>query len=389
MAGAKMGLIDYISRNPFARAKKISTYDEHFVVATISKIRNSMKHLIKNKQNTLQKFKSILKLHSPLFHSKQSFAQQMHTPVSTNSQISTKPLAPQLLLSEKKVPFASQLTLSNSIVNPHLNHPFASQIPLKVRKSQFVPNNCKVNNSHSINEFAAKDVQMSDSKECEHSEQLYPIKPINGIKSNNSPKITKLSAKTQIPKYKYHLHKNHPLFAQNRSTTHLTLNNSIKPLHTNNSVNHINKMPKTKATRSKSTPTKARVTFSDTTPSTPGKHTSFNTETPSSSLIEEADDIYFTETLNKIFNRNILAILTGKDAILKEVRDCVMRDHPNRLREISLYLFSYWRDLSMKHGCVCLDERIAIPKALKDAVLEDIHSTHPGSFAMLSLTQNI
>ena len=80
----------------------------------------------------------------------------MHTPLNTNSQISTKPLAPQILLSQKKVPFVSQLTLSISIVNPHLNPPFASQIPLKIRKSQFVPNNCKVNNSHSIIEFAAK-----------------------------------------------------------------------------------------------------------------------------------------------------------------------------------------------------------------------------------------
>ena len=50
MPGAKMGLVDYISRNPFARAKKISTYDEHFVVATISKILDSMKSLIINKQ---------------------------------------------------------------------------------------------------------------------------------------------------------------------------------------------------------------------------------------------------------------------------------------------------------------------------------------------------
>ena len=70
MPGAKMRLVDYISRNPLARAKKVSTYDEHFVVATISKIRNSRKHLIKNKRNTLQKFNSILKLHSPSSYSK-------------------------------------------------------------------------------------------------------------------------------------------------------------------------------------------------------------------------------------------------------------------------------------------------------------------------------
>ena len=319
----------------------MTTTYEHFGVATISKIRNSLKNLIKNKQNALKKINSILKLHSPTFHSKQSFAQQMPTPLNTNSQISTKPLASQLLPSQKKVPFASQCTLSNSTINPHLNSPFASQIPLKVSKSQFVLKNCKVNNSHSINKVDAKEVQMSDSKECEHSEQLYPIKPINGIKSKNPPEIAKLIAKTLIPKYKYHSQKNGLHFAQNRSTIHLTLNNSIKTLHVSNSVNHMNKMQKTKATRSKSTPSKARVTFSVTTPSTPGTHTSSNTKTPSGSLIEVADDIFFTETLYKVFSRKILAILTGKDAILKEVRDCVIRDDPDRLREISPYLCSF------------------------------------------------
>ena len=146
MPGAKMGLVDYISRNPFARAKKISTYYEHFVVATISKIRNSMKSLIKNKQNALQKLNSILKLHSPSFPLKEPFAPQMHTPLNTNSQICSKPLASQLLSPQKKVPFASQLTPSNSTINPHLIYPFASQIPLKVKKSHFALNNCKMNN---------------------------------------------------------------------------------------------------------------------------------------------------------------------------------------------------------------------------------------------------
>ena len=37
-------------------------------------------------------------------------------------------------------------------------------------------------------------------------------------------------------------------------------------------------MSKAKATHSKSTPTKARVTFSDTTPSTPGSNTTSHTE---------------------------------------------------------------------------------------------------------------
>ena len=265
-------------------------------------------------------------------------------------------------------------------------------MPLEVKKLQFALNNRKVSNSHSINKFAAKEVRKSDSKECERSEQLSPIRPINGIKPNNPPNNTKLSAKAQIPNYKYHLQKNHMLFAQIQPTKHSIVNkqtNSFISFISDNSVKSINTMSKAKATRSNSTPTNARVTFSDTTPSTPGTNTTSHTETPTGSTIEEADDVIFTETLNKVFSKKLLAILTGKDAILKEVRDCVMRDDPDRLQKISPYLFSYWRDLSVKHGCVCLDERIAIPKSIKDAVLEDTHSTHPGSFAMLSLAQNI
>ena len=230
---------------------------------------------------------------------------------------------------------------------------------------------------------------MSDSKECEHSEHLSPIKPNNGIKSNNPPNNAKFSAKTKISKYIYHLHKNHLLFAQIQPTNNFTISKQNKFSILDISVNSIRTMSKAKRTQSKSTPTKARVTFSDTTPSTPGTNTTSYTETATGSMIEETDDIMFTETLNKVFSNKFLAILTGKDAILKEVRDCVIRNDPGRLQEISPYLFSYWRDLSVKHGCVCLDKRIAIPKAIKDAVLEDIHSTHPGSFAMLSLSQNI
>ena len=262
-------------------------------------------------------------------------------------------------------------------------------MPLKFTKLQFALNNRKVTNSHSINKLAAKEVQRSDSKECEQSDQLSPIQPINGIKSSNPANNSELSAKAQIPKYKYHLHKNHSLFAQIQPTEHYFMNKHNKSLISNNSINSIKTMSKAKATRSKSTPTKARVTFSDTTPPTPGSNTTSHTETPPGSMIEEADNIMFTETLNKVFSKKFLAILTGKDAILEEVRDCVIRNDADRLQEISPYLFSYWRDLSVKHGCVCLDERIAIPKSIKDAVLEDIHSTHPGSFAMLSLAQNI
>ena len=82
-------------------------------------------------------------------------------------------------------------------------------------------------------------MQMSDSNECEHSEQLSQIQPINGIKPNNPPNNAKFSAKAKIPKYKYHLHKNHSLFAQIQPTNNSTVNKRNKLFTLNNSLSQL------------------------------------------------------------------------------------------------------------------------------------------------------
>ena len=45
LLGAKMGLVDYISRNPYQPAKSVSKYDEEFLVATLSSIHSDAKLL--------------------------------------------------------------------------------------------------------------------------------------------------------------------------------------------------------------------------------------------------------------------------------------------------------------------------------------------------------
>ena len=150
-----------------------------------------MKYLITNKQNATKKFTSIIKSNWPSHKLKRPFAPQLPTLQNSNLNKSNKTFALQSLPSLPKTPFATQLTLITSKSNPFFIHPIASQMPIKVTKFQFAPNNSKINNSHSINKFAAKEAQMSDSKECEHSEHLSPIKPINGIKPNNPPNNAK------------------------------------------------------------------------------------------------------------------------------------------------------------------------------------------------------
>ena len=50
---SKMGLIDYISREPQQKAVNISTYDEQFIVAKLDAIKRSPKRFLKKQKITL------------------------------------------------------------------------------------------------------------------------------------------------------------------------------------------------------------------------------------------------------------------------------------------------------------------------------------------------
>ena len=93
----------------------------------------------------------------------------------------------------------------------------------------------------------------------------------------------------------------------------------------------------------------------------------------------------FDYIVSKIFNKSLIASLTSKDAVLKEVRDCILTNNESRLKAINPYIHSYWRDLHVRSGCVCVDERVAIPNVLRDALIDDIHSSHPGTWGMICM----
>ena len=84
------------------------------------------------------------------------------------------------------------------------------------------------------------------------------------------------------------------------------------------------------------------------TPSTP----KMDTTTVTSSSTDELYNDTFNFALSKIFSSTLMASLTSKDAILKEIRDCILTDNDDRCRQISTYIHSFWKDLHVKNGCV-------------------------------------
>ena len=73
--------------------------------------------------------------------------------------------------------------------------------------------------------------------------------------------------------------------------------------------------------------------------------------------------------------------------MLQEIRDCVIQDVEARCKEVTSYVHSFWKDLHVKSGCLCVDQRVAVPNSIKEALLESIHMTYPGSLGMVSLSQ--
>ena len=87
----------------------------------------------------------------------------------------------------------------------------------------------------------------------------------------------------------------------------------------------------------------------------------------------------------KIFNKSLIASLTAKDAVLKEVRDCILNNNESPLKALNPYILSHWRDLHVRSGCVCIDEKVAIPNVLREALTGDIHASHPGTWGMICM----
>ena len=117
---------------------------------------------------------------------------------------------------------------------------------------------------------------------------------------------------------------------------------------------------------------------------TPSTHNTDTTTVTSPST----DDLYtdaFNFALPKIFSSILMASLTTTDAILKEIRDCILTENEERCKQISPYIHTIWKDMHVKTGCVCIDDRIAIPHSIKEAYAEAIHATPPGSWGLTDM----
>ena len=145
----------------------------------------------------------------------------------------------------------------------------------------------------------------------------------------------------------------------NKSDAQLVNNKTVLFAHFNspNQLNICSAISTSKTTKlNQASAMKGKSMPKSTTPSSPG--VSFTTDTAfnmahqsppnsnlSSPLIDSLQVLSFEKMAGKVFNKNLIASSTSKDAVLKEVRDCIIRDDADRLKQLYPYLHSYWRNL--------------------------------------------
>ena len=413
LPGAKMGLVDYISLNPSQRAKNVSAYDEEFIVAKlklISKTINALElnithpayhlhHLLANHtlalQNTpkieahgfVSQIKPKVETSTKSINSISTHATRVNEHVFSNSLAPRKQASNSICelnnlkyaIPASQSPIDTYLALQNTNKSKHLIQ-IRNKVAFAQRESQNFQSQNPPIKSHSTNiskshhpklksvlfAFSNSTIQShhSQSKNSNLNHSLPVLKYFNTI-------TNKMPYKKRITRVRFN-------DASRAADQQSTSGNATRPASQRlNSPS--NSRAANQQAESSSNPREASPP-PNVTPTSPTHSSNASTTLTPSPHVPTFDYI-----VSKIFNKSLIASLTSKDAVLKEVRDCILTNNESRLKALNPYIHSYWRDLHVRSGCVCVDEKVAIPNVLREALIDDIHASHPGTWGMICM----
>ena len=91
------------------------------------------------------------------------------------------------------------------------------------------------------------------------------------------------------------------------------------------------------------------------------------------------------QTLFKVFGEEFLAEATKQDRSLTPLMKLI-KDKDWESLKTNKYFYSLRKDLAeTESGCIQYDNKLLIPRRLKQLVIDAIHQTHPGQAGMLRL----
>ena len=91
-------------------------------------------------------------------------------------------------------------------------------------------------------------------------------------------------------------------------------------------------------------------------------------------------------SLSKLFDKTLLAELNSEDVWMDRLRRVIERKDRAGFELMGPYTNPLWIQLSVVDDCILVDNRIAVPAQLRQAVMKRIHRGHPGKEAMIDLS---
>ena len=106
-------------------------------------------------------------------------------------------------------------------------------------------------------------------------------------------------------------------------------------------------------------------------------------------MSENSSEPSYTNEIPIVNNFNLRNYLSNRDSLLREIRDCIISKEEERCRTLSKQVHAHWKSLSTRNGCIIVDNRVAFPNSIKEAVTDVLHFTHPRSWGMIELEKCI
>ena len=90
-----------------------------------------------------------------------------------------------------------------------------------------------------------------------------------------------------------------------------------------------------------------------------------------------------------LFVADLLAELTDEDRFLGPMKRAIINKDVISFNKLGAYMAQFWPKAAVANNCVIIDNKLAIPEALRQAVLARLHQSHPGQEAMMSASEYI
>ena len=78
-----------------------------------------------------------------------------------------------------------------------------------------------------------------------------------------------------------------------------------------------------------------------------------------------------------LFDADLLAELSEEDRLLGPMKRAIINKDVTSFNKLGAYMAQFWPKAAVVNNCVIIDNKLAIPEALRQAVLARLHRSHP------------